>query len=71
MNLKDGAVAQLGERLPCTEEVRGSNPLSSNYLKLKPVDLFSADYGHKGGTICLILAAKVNDVRLAIQAASI
>ena len=24
-----GAVAQLGERLPCTEEVRGSNPLSS------------------------------------------
>ena len=24
-----GAVAQLGERLPCTEEVRGSSPLSS------------------------------------------
>ena len=27
--VKNGAVAQLGERLPCTEEVRGSNPLSS------------------------------------------
>ncbi len=24
-----GDVAQLGERLPCTEEVRGSNPLIS------------------------------------------
>ena len=29
INRKAGAVAQLGERLPCTEEVRGSNPLSS------------------------------------------
>ena len=28
----NGAVAQLGERLPCTEEVRGSNPLSSTLL---------------------------------------
>ncbi len=28
-----GAVAQLGERLPCTEEVRGSNPLSSTTPK--------------------------------------
>ena len=27
-----GAVAQLGERLPCTEEARGSNPLSSTNL---------------------------------------
>jgi hypothetical protein len=26
---RDGDVAQLGERLPCTEEVRGSNPLIS------------------------------------------
>ena len=26
---QDGDVAQLGERLPCTEEVRGSNPLIS------------------------------------------
>ena len=25
----DGAVAQLGERLPCTEEVAGSTPVSS------------------------------------------
>jgi hypothetical protein len=30
----DGAVAQLGERLPCTEEVRGSNPLSSSSFEL-------------------------------------
>jgi hypothetical protein len=27
--VRSGAVAQLGERLLCTEEVRGSNPLSS------------------------------------------
>ena len=27
--LKYGAVAQLGERLPCTEEVAGSTPVSS------------------------------------------
>ena len=31
--LETGAVAQLGERLLCTEEVRGSSPLSST---LKP-----------------------------------
>ena len=29
ISLIDGAVAQLGERLLCTEEVRGSSPLSS------------------------------------------
>ena len=33
-----GAVAQLGERLPCTEEVRGSNPLSST-INLEPESL--------------------------------
>ena len=27
--LADGAVAQLGERLPCTQEISGSIPLSS------------------------------------------
>ena len=27
--LKYGAVAQLGERLPCTEDVAGSSPVSS------------------------------------------
>lgn len=26
---KDGAVAQLGERVPCTDEVAGSTPVSS------------------------------------------
>ena len=26
---RDGDVAQMGERLPCTEEVRGSSPLIS------------------------------------------
>ena len=25
----EGAIAQLGERLPCTQEVSGSSPLSS------------------------------------------
>ena len=27
--MKYGAVAQMGERLPCTEEVAGSSPVSS------------------------------------------
>ena len=31
--LKYGAVAQLGERLPCTEEVAGSNPVSSTLTR--------------------------------------
>lgn len=30
-----GAVAQLGERVPCTDEVGGSTPLSSTTLKEK------------------------------------
>ena len=31
-----GALAQLGERLPCTQEVRGSIPLvSTNYINNK------------------------------------
>ena len=29
VDTKYGAVAQLGERLPCTEEVAGSTPVSS------------------------------------------
>jgi hypothetical protein len=33
--LADGAVAQLGERLPCTQEVSGSIPLSSTKTTLK------------------------------------
>ncbi len=34
--IKQGAVAQLGERLPCTEEVAGSTPVSStNSCKTK------------------------------------
>jgi hypothetical protein len=27
--MKSGAIAQLGERLPCTQEVNGSIPFSS------------------------------------------
>ena len=34
-----GAVAQLGERLPCTEEVRGSSPLSSTFCPSTSVPL--------------------------------
>ncbi len=30
--LQDGAIAQLGERLPCTQEVSGSIPLGSTIL---------------------------------------
>ena len=32
-NFKQGAVAQLGERLPCTEEVAGSTPVSSTKVE--------------------------------------
>ena len=32
---KEGAVAQLGERLPCTEEVAGSTPVSSTRPQLR------------------------------------
>ena len=34
-NLTLGALAQLGERLPCTQEVSGSIPLGSTYFILK------------------------------------
>jgi hypothetical protein len=34
----DGGVAQLGERLPCTQEVIGSNPFTSTREKLKAED---------------------------------
>ena len=32
--MKYGAVAQLGERLPCTEEVAGSSPVSSTNVSV-------------------------------------
>lgn len=32
-NKKRGAVAQLGERVPCTDEVAGSTPVSSTTLE--------------------------------------
>ena len=31
---KHGALAQLGERLPCTQEVSGSIPLGSTYINI-------------------------------------
>ena len=35
--INSGALAQLGERLPCTQEVSGSIPLgSTNIHKVKP-----------------------------------
>jgi hypothetical protein len=33
---RSGDVAQMGERLPCTEEVRGSSPLISTEGRLTP-----------------------------------
>ena len=36
--LAEGAVAQLGERLPCTQEVSGSIPLSSTKTAWKNPD---------------------------------
>tara|TARA_B100001113_G_scaffold353047_1_gene356138 strand:+ start:3987 stop:4178 length:192 start_codon:yes stop_codon:yes gene_type:complete len=35
-----GAVAQLGERLVCNQEVVGSNPISSTTFKPKPKQVF-------------------------------
>ena len=32
--MKYGAVAQMGERLPCTEEVAGSSPVSSTDVEV-------------------------------------
>jgi hypothetical protein len=34
-SFEDGGLAQLGEHIPCTDGVRGSNPLAStkNFLK--------------------------------------
>lgn len=37
-----GLVAQMGERLACTEEVRGSSPLKSIYLFGSPAQEQSA-----------------------------
>ena len=39
-NMNIGAVAQLGERLPCTEEVAGSTPVSSTNTPLDINPLF-------------------------------
>ena len=37
-----GALAQLGERLPCTQEVRGSSPLgSTNIIVIMPSKLIT------------------------------
>ena len=42
---QNGAIAQLGERLPCTQEVSGSIPLSStNYQKGKCEVSFEQGY---------------------------
>jgi len=46
-NIRYGAVAQLGERLPCTEEVRGSNPLSSTIVKPSFYEYFSPKSSQK------------------------
>jgi hypothetical protein len=34
---KIGGVAQLGERLPCTQEVIGSNPFTSTKWKMREI----------------------------------
>jgi hypothetical protein len=38
--LLNGAVAQLGERLLCKEEVRGSSPLSSTFFALFVLSIY-------------------------------
>ncbi len=36
---RDGALAQLGERVLCKHEVVGSNPISSTIFNIKPPEL--------------------------------
>ncbi len=42
-----GALAQLGERLPCTQEVVGSNPMGSTTRSAAPLSdfMFKRQYG--------------------------
>jgi hypothetical protein len=37
-----GALAQLGERLPCTQEVRGSIPLGSTFIHILTLSYLAA-----------------------------
>ena len=50
-----GAVAQLGERLLCKEDVRGSSPLSSTTRNSSRT--FRSGYDGKGGIISIIPGA--------------
>ena len=56
----NGAVAQLGERLLCTEEVRGSSPLSSTSLITKPVFALASD---KKAEVALIQRRTSNEIK--------
>ena len=40
--MKYGAVAQMGERLPCTEEVAGSSPVSSTFRVVSQLGDFTS-----------------------------
>ena len=61
--LRNGAIAQLGERLPCTQEVSGSIPLGSTIF------LSAALASSSHTTVCFLLAAlhKAKWLRLDIQ----
>ena len=47
--MNQGDVAQVGERLPCTEEARGSSPLIS--IRLEYVQVGDVDHSIRGGLI--------------------
>jgi hypothetical protein len=51
-SLRDGGVAQLGERLPCTQEVIGSNPFTSTFEGCV-VDLGQVQHAGLKGSVVL------------------
>ena len=55
--IRRGAVAQMGERLLCTEEVRGSSPLSSTWPRLDPCKIGSQ-------TLCCVILRNLPAFRL-------
>ena len=57
MAYHNGAVAQLGERLPCTEEVRSSSLLSSTIeVIVLPCNFVELPTGKRRGCVCVRLA---------------
>ena len=50
-----GAIAQLGERLPCTQEVTGSSPVSSTVERIKK-------FVHTNCSLTIQMSKRVDEV---------